>query len=126
MKKLFIIDTDKMITTVYADFFVGKGYVVASSNTPFGVTAGIRVLDPDLVIVDMNLPGLSGNGPLNIIDCKGIYKVVLISGKAQEEEMKTLIESGQADDYFVKGEPLTKLGHKVSHLIGKRNADCSR
>jgi DNA-binding NtrC family response regulator len=126
MKKLFIIDTDKLITTVYADFFVGKGYVVASSNTPFGVSAGIKVLDPDLVIVDMNLPGLSGNGPLNIINCNGAYKVVLISGKAQEDEMKTLTGSGQANDYFIKGEPLAKLGQKVSRLIDASNTDHSR
>jgi DNA-binding response OmpR family regulator len=97
---------------------VGKGYVVASSNTPFGVTAGIRVLDPDLVIVDVNLTKLCGNGLLNIIDYNGICKVVLISGKLLEDEMKTLTETGQADDYFVKGEPLAKLGHKVSRLIG--------
>jgi DNA-binding response OmpR family regulator len=118
MKKLFIIDADKQITTVYADFFVGKGYVVASSNTPFGVTAGIRVLDPDLVIVDVNLTKLSGNGLLNIVDYNGICKVVLISGKSLEDEMKTLTETGQADDYFVKGEPLAKLGQKVNRLIG--------
>jgi DNA-binding NtrC family response regulator len=118
MKKLFIIDADKQITTVYADFFVGKGYVVASSNTPFGVTAGIRVLDPDLVIVDVNLTKLCGNGLLNIIDYNGICKVVLISGKSLEDEMKTLTKTGQADDYFVKGEPLAKLGQKVNRLIG--------
>jgi DNA-binding response OmpR family regulator len=126
MKKLFIIDSDKLITSVYADFFVGKGYVVASSNTPFGVTAGIKVLDPDLVIVDMNLPGLSGNGLLNIIDYNGVYKVVLISEKSQEDEMKILTEKGQADDYFIKGEPLSTLGHKVSRLIDAINADRSR
>jgi len=126
MKKLFIIDSDKLITSVYADFFVGKGYVVASSNTPFGVTAGIKVLDPDLVIVDMNLPGLSGNGLLNIIDYNGVYKVVLISEKSQEDEMKTLTEKGRADDYFIKGEPLSTLGHKVSRLIGASTTDHSR
>ena len=122
MKKLFIIDDDKLITTIYADFFATRGYIVASSNSPFGVSTSIRLLDPDVVIVDMNLPGLSGRGLLNIIDAKGNYKVVLISGDSQAEEMKRLIENGQADAYFVKGEPLAELGQKINHLIGSDNS----
>jgi len=124
MAKLFIIDDDKLITSIYADFFSAKGYIVASSNSPFGVTTGIRLLDPDVVIVDMNLPVLSGKSLLNIIDYKGNYKVVLVSGNAQEEEMKTLTENGLADDYFIKGEPLAKLGDKISTLIGPSNPVC--
>jgi DNA-binding response OmpR family regulator len=124
MKKLFIIDVDKLITSSYADFFVSKGYVVASSNSPFGVTAGIRVLDPDLVIVDLNLPGLSGNELLNIIEDNGKYKVLLISEDSQEDKMKTLTRNGQVEDYFVKGEPLAKLGQIVSRLVGAIGTDC--
>jgi DNA-binding response OmpR family regulator len=121
MTKLFIIDDDKLITSIYSDFFSAKGYIVASSNSPFGVTTGIRLLDPDVVIVDMNLPVLSGKGLLNIIDYKGSYKVVLISGDEQKEEMKALAESGLADDYFIKGEPLANLGDKISTLLGPKN-----
>jgi DNA-binding response OmpR family regulator len=126
MKKLFIIDDDRLITTIYSDFFTAKGYVVASSNTPFGVTTGIRMLDPDILIVDMNLPGLSAKGLLSIIEYRGKYKIVLISGDSQEEEMKTLKEMGQADDYFVKGQPLVNLGNKISSLLGASNSDCTQ
>jgi DNA-binding response OmpR family regulator len=122
MAKLFIIDDDKLITSIYSDFFSAKGYIVASSNSPFGVTSGIRVIDPDVVIVEMNLRGLSGKSLLNIIDYKGSYKLLLISGNSQKEEMKALTENGQADDYFVKGESLEKLGDKISTLIGANHA----
>jgi len=117
MSKIFIIDDDKLITTIYADFFATKGHIVSSTNSSFGVTNGIRTLEPDVIILDMNLPGLSGRGLLNVIDSKG--KIVLISGDSQETEMKTLVESGKAHEYFVKGEPLDKLGHKVSTLLGQ-------
>jgi len=117
MKKLFIIDDDKVITSLYADYFAARGYIVASSNTPFGVTTGIKMLDPDVLIVDMNLPMMSGHDMLSIIDYKGSYKIVLISGELQEDEMKTLKANGQADDYFIKGEPLDTLVHKVNSLV---------
>ncbi len=123
MKKLFIIDYDKLITTAYSDFLTDKGYVVASCNSPFGATTGIRVLDPDVVIVDLNLPGLSGKGLLNLIDYSGRYKVVLISGDSQEDDMKTLTENGKAHAYFVKGAPLNILAHKISRLLHASNTD---
>ena len=118
MKKLFIIDDDKLITAIYSDFFTGEGYLVSSSNSAFGVSNGIRALEPDVILLDMNLPGLSGKGLLNVIGCKGRYKIVLISGDSCEEEMKTLQENGQAHDYFVKGRPLATLGLKISTLLG--------
>jgi DNA-binding response OmpR family regulator len=126
MSKLFIIDGDKLITSNYADFLVGKGYIVATSNTPFGVTAGIKIFLPDVVIVDMNISGLSGKGLLNIIGYNRNFKVVLISEDILEDEMRSLTEKGQADDYFVKGEPLLQLALKVSRLLGGINSDYSR
>jgi uncharacterized protein YcbK (DUF882 family) len=45
-------------------------------------------------------------------------KIVLISGDSQGPAMKTLVESGKAHDYFIKGEPLDKLGRKISSLLG--------
>lgn len=123
MSKLFIIDGNKSITSNYADFFVGKGYVVATSNTPFGVTNGIKLFLPEVVIVEMNISGLSGKGLLNIIGESRDYKVVLISEDAQADEMRALTEKGLADDYFIKGEPLPQLAVKVSCLTGRIKAD---
>lgn len=116
MSNIFIIDDDKLITAIYSDFLTSRGHIVSSTNSSFGVTNGIRALDPDIVILDMNLPGLSGRGLLNVIDSKGERKIVLVSGDSQETEMKALVESGKAHEYFVKGEPLDKLGHKISLL----------
>jgi DNA-binding response OmpR family regulator len=118
MNKLFIIDDDKLITTIYSDFFASKGFIVSSTNSSFGVSNGIRSLEPDVILLDMNLPGLSGKGLLNVIACKVDCKIVLISSDSQKTEMEALVESGHAHDYFIKGEPLVKLRHKISSLLG--------
>jgi|SRR6185369_1786956 len=126
MSKLFIIDDDKLITSNYADFFVGKGYIVATSNTPFGVTNGIKLFLPDVVIADINISGLSGKGLLNIIGDNRNFKVVLLAEDVRKDEMKALAEKGLADDFFVKGEPLLQLAYKLSRLIGGVNANNPR
>lgn len=118
MKKLFIIDDDKLITSIYSDFFTSQGYLVSFINSAFGVTNGIRAHEPDVILLDMNLPGLSAKGLLNVIGNKGNCKIVLISGSSQAAEMKSLMENDQAHDYFVKGEPLATLGLKICSLLG--------
>lgn len=123
MSKLFIIDDDKLVTSNFADFFVGKGYIVATSNTPFGVTNGIKLFLPDVVIADMNISGLSGKGLLNIIGDSRSFKVVLLAEDTQKDEMKDLTEKGLADDFFVKGEPLLQLALKIGRLLGGVNTN---
>jgi DNA-binding response OmpR family regulator len=115
--KLLIIDDDKLITAIYSDFFSGKGYAVETSNSPFGVTSLVRHHCPDVIIVDMNLPGLSGRNLCGLLSADGHQRVLLISGEKQEAEMKNMITDGLAQDYFVKGQPLFILDSKVSRLI---------
>lgn len=123
MKKLFIIDDDRLICAIYSDFLASKGYCVSSTNSSFGVTNSIRAHEPDVILLDINLPGLSGKGLLKVIDSTGNFKIVLISGDSQVAEMKSLKESGQAHDYFVKGEALDTLGHKISRLLGSEPSE---
>ncbi len=121
MKKLFIIIDDKINSSVYADFFAAKGYVVATSHTLFGVINGLNVLNPDVVLVDMNMPGFDSKGVLDLLHDSRKYKIVLISGGSREEEMRALTLAGEADDYFVKGDPLVTLGDKISTLLGEKS-----
>jgi len=115
--KLVIIDDDKLITTIYADFFSAKGYVVETRNSPFGVTSLVRNLNPHVVIVDMNLPGLNGRNLCSLLAAEGSQRVLLISGDHQESAMKAMVADGMAHDYFIKGQPLVILNSKVSRLI---------
>lgn len=115
--KIFIIDDNKLITTIYADFFSRKGFVVETSNSSFGVTNLIRNLGPDVVIVDMNIPGLNGRSLCGLLGADEKRRVVLVSGEAQEHAMQEMVADGLAHDYFIKGQPLLLLGSKVSRLM---------
>ncbi len=115
--KILIVDDDKLITTIYADFFSSRGFMVETSNTPFGVTTAVRTFSPDVIIVDVNLPGMNGKNLCGLLAEKGSRGVVLISGERQEPEMKEMISAGLAQDYFIKGQSLVILNSKVNRLI---------
>jgi len=115
--KIVIIDDDKLITTIYADFFSGKGFIVEARNSPFGVTSLVRNLNPHVIIVDLNLPGLSGGSLCSLLAAEGPRRLVLISGEQQESAMQEMVSAGIAHDYFIKGQPLVILNSKVARLI---------
>jgi DNA-binding response OmpR family regulator len=117
MKKLFILDDDRLITAIYSDFLSANGYAVLAANSAFGATNSIMDHDPDVLLLDLNLPGLSGRGFLKVIKVKREFKVILISGDSQKEEMQAIIDEGHADDFFVKGEPLGSLVKKIGILL---------
>lgn len=115
--KIFIIDDDKLITTIYADYLSSRGFLVNTSNSSFGVTNLIRSLGSNVVIIDMNIPGLNGRSLCSLLAADENRRVVLVSGEKQEPAMKEIIADGLAHDYFIKGQPLGILDSKISRLI---------
>ncbi|HJV65815.1 MAG TPA: response regulator [Geomonas sp.] len=117
MKKVLLIDDCKFITEVYSDFLSSRGYRVESVNSPFGVTTNITKNKPDVVLLDLNLPGLSGRGVLELLNGQRTSRIIVISADSRVEEMKGLALSGLADDYFVKGNDLDYLDQKIKKLV---------
>ncbi len=71
----------------------------------------------DLVIMDARMSGL--DGPETTRKLKEKYhhvKVIICTVWAEEEACKYALQSG-ADDYFVKGEPLSDLMSKIHALF---------
>ncbi|HJV35217.1 response regulator [Geomonas sp.] len=117
MKKVLVIDDSKFITELYSQFLTSRGYQVESLNSPFGVTTNINKNKPDVVLLDLNMPGLSGKGILELLKGHRSSRIIVVSADTREEEMKGLSESGLADDYFIKGQDLNYLDHKIRKVM---------
>ncbi|MFV2100531.1 response regulator transcription factor [Micromonospora sp. LOL_024] len=78
-----------------------EGYrVVEAADGPAALSA-IRANDPDLVLLDLMLPTLSGREVCRIIRTESDVPVVVISGLGGEDEVMSGLDLG-ADDYVVK------------------------
>ncbi|MDY6820519.1 MAG: winged helix-turn-helix domain-containing protein [Deferribacterota bacterium] len=78
-------------------------------------------LSPDLILLDLMLPGLKGEQFLNILKKNEKYKnilVIVISAKDKEDDIVKCLESG-ADDYLVKPFSIRVLITKVKKLLEK-------
>lgn len=98
MKNILIIDDDLHIGNVLEEMLINEGYGVARA---YSGTEAILVLSqnkPDLVLLDLMLPGLSGEEVLPHI--KGI-PVIVMSAKVDVDNKVNLLLGG-AVDYVTK------------------------
>ena len=83
MSKVLIIDDDEDICTTYSDILKHKGHdvqILTSGTTAFRV---LPKLIPDIVLLDMRMPGMSGGLLLSFIrrlPRLAHTKVIIISG----------------------------------------------
>jgi DNA-binding response OmpR family regulator len=114
-KKIFIIDDDSNIVRIATDLLSDEGYEVASATEPEAGLKKIQSWRPDLVLLDVRLPGVDG-----FEVCKRIKQdpstqhipVLMVSVRSRESDVVAGLELG-ADDYirkpFQQGEMVARV-----------------
>jgi DNA-binding response OmpR family regulator len=115
MTRVMIVDDSAIVTKMVSKYLLEKGYEVEVANSPFGVSGRIKEYKPDVLLMDLGLPGLSGEKLIDL--CKKCEecartRVVLFSS-SDEQNMKDLVKKGVAHDYFMKGSSLRELEDKM-------------
>jgi DNA-binding response OmpR family regulator len=65
--KLLVVDDDTDVLRMISRLLKHRGHVVHTCSSPFGVSAAIMREGPDLVLLDVMMPGLSGTTLAGII-----------------------------------------------------------
>lgn len=98
MKRILIIDDDEHIGNLEQELLEREGYAVLRAYSGTEALLLLKRTRPDLVLLDLMLPGLSGEALLPELD--GI-PVIVVSAKAGVED-KTALLLGGAADYLAK------------------------
>ncbi|MCH2613800.1 MAG: response regulator transcription factor [Opitutales bacterium] len=103
-KKILIVDDEVDVTALLSDSLKKHGFVPQSVNDPKRVLEVAKTFKPDLIVLDIMMPELSGLQVCRMIrqepTLKGI-PVIFLSAKAEEGDRIEGFESG-ADDYVCK------------------------
>lgn len=125
-EKILIIDDDVQIGNMLEELLKYEGYEILRA---YSGTEALMVLDsrnPDLIILDLMLPGLSGEEILPKIK---EYPVIVVSAKAQSSDKINLLLGG-ADDYLTKpfdtGELLARIKVQLRNHTPGKNATVYR
>lgn len=117
-KTIAVIDDDKYINDMLNELLTAEGYTVTRA---FSGTQAIELLGksaPDLVLLDLMMPGLSGEQVLPLIHD---IPVIVMSAKCDVDSRVNLLMSGAAD-YITKPFDTRELLARISVRLREHSA----
>jgi DNA-binding response OmpR family regulator len=117
MKKILLVDDEESIHLLYREELEEEGYKVHSAFTGKDALQKLKIVSPDLVILDINMPGMNGIKVLRQI--KEINPKTLVILSSEYHEYKQDIDAWASDDYIVKSADLDDLKAAVRQLLSK-------
>lgn len=119
-KKIMVVDDEPYIARVIKFKLEQEGYTVISANDGQSGLQKIKEEKPDLVLLDVMMPGLSGYEVCQRIkedaELAGI-PVVILTAKGQERDREQGLTMG-ASDYITKPFSPNRLLELVKSMIG--------
>ena len=97
--RILLIEDDPKISDLIArQTLIPVGYYVDVVADSSAAIKQARLIPPDLIVADLNLPGLSAKDMLVAFAAQGIHTPVLvIAGKGQEQDIIQAFRLGAAD-----------------------------
>lgn len=124
-KKILVIEDDPATSRLVDYSLKHEGYqVITASNGLEGVRKA-RNESPDLVILDVMLPGMDGFEICHRLRSEPTtakLPILMFSAKAQEIDRDTGIKVG-ADDYLTKPAAPAEIVSRVAKLLAKKDKD---
>ena len=122
MPKLLIVEDEPSILRGLADQFRREGYDVHTAADGNSGYATIRSEKPDLIILDLMLPGLSGYEICRKLRAGGDQTpVLMLTARGEEADRVIGLDMG-ADDYVSKPFSLRELLARVRALLRRAQA----
>jgi DNA-binding response OmpR family regulator len=101
VRTILVVDDEANIIELVRLYLEGAGYaVVAARDGPSALDAHERV-DPDLVVLDLMLPGLDGIEVTRELRRRGDTPILMLTARAEDIDRILGLELG-ADDYLTK------------------------
>jgi two-component system KDP operon response regulator KdpE len=99
--RILIVDDDPQIRRVMRVTLTGQGYEVDDAKNGEAALEKLREQRFDLVLLDMNMPGLGGLEACRAIRAQSEVAIVMLTVRDSEEDKVDALDAG-ADDYVTK------------------------
>lgn len=120
MSRILVIDDDPGVTSVLKRGLTYEGYTVNTAQSGYEGLTIARDHVPDLVILDLMLPGLDGFGVLERLrSADAQLPVIMLTARDAPADQVQGLEYG-ADDYVVKPFTFDVLAARVKAVLRRR------
>ena len=118
MKRILIVDDDVHIGDMLEETLVREGYAVARAYSGTEALLQLKQARPDLVLLDLMLPGLRGEEVLSGIE---VIPVIVVSAKVDVQDKVNLLLGGAAD-YLTKPFDVQELLARIAVQLRRTGA----
>ncbi len=101
MAKILVVDDEANIRSLVGSYLKAEGYEVAEAVDGADAVEAVRHSSPDLVVLDVRLPGKDGIEALREIRTFSNVYVIMLTARAEETDKLIGLSVG-ADDYLTK------------------------
>jgi DNA-binding response OmpR family regulator len=119
MAYLLVVDDDQNLATLYEQELSDEGYEIKVAHSGEDALKSLEKRRPDLVVLDISMPGMDGIEALGKILGKG--KTIPVILNTAYATYKDNFMTWSADAYVVKSGDLTELKNKVKEVLEKRS-----
>jgi len=99
--RIIVIDDQAKIRRFMRTTLVAEGYEVDEAKTGEEALESIREMRPDLVVLDMNMPGMGGLAACREIRRDSSLAIIMLTVRDAEEDKVAALDAG-ADDFVTK------------------------
>jgi DNA-binding response OmpR family regulator len=119
--RVLVVDDEPMVREVVTRYLHLDGYTVQEAADGSEAMAWLRDHRPELVVLDVMLPGVDGLEVLRHLRTQGEIPVILLTARAEEVDRIVGLELG-ADDYVVKPFSPRELVARVRTVLRRSGA----
>ena len=101
MQTILVVDDEPKIAQLARDYLEHAGFAVLTAGDGVSALQAARTRRPDLVVLDLGLPGLDGLDVIRALRAAGSTPIVVVTARDTELDKLLGLELG-ADDYVTK------------------------
>ena len=116
MYKVLLIEDDLDLAEAIVTKFANSGFEVVHAPEGREGAELVETADPDVVLLDLNLPDVDGTEVFRYIRQRSSIPVIMVTGRTDEAESVAGLEIG-ADDYVTKPFSLNELVARVRAVL---------
>lgn len=122
--KILVADDDRDIVTLVAWALQDAGYATVEAQDGLEALRMTVQQDPDLLVLDLGMPGLEGDAVFRILRARGAETappVIFLTAKASAKDRAAGLTMGAAD-YMIKPFDVAELVARVGNTLARSGA----
>ena len=122
LKTILVVDDEPQIVRLVRDYLEHGGFKVVTAADGPGALRTVSTVRPDLVILDLGLPGVDGLDVTRSLRRNGEVPIIMLTARADESDKLVGLELG-ADDYVTKPFSPKELVARVRSVLRRTEAN---